>query len=167
MLVIIVMLRFKSISLFFNSLLLFLASIMVLFASDSLHYQTYKDTVPQPLSNSYANPEKGKQLVIDRNKGNCLSCHQLPIPEEEFHGTIGPSLTQVSSRLTPEQIRLRIIDMKRLNPLTIMPSYFQSTTPLNRISSQFEGTTLLTPDEIEHIIAYLMTLKSEHTDLRQ
>jgi len=34
--------------------------------------------------------ERGKQLVMARNKGNCLACHV--IDDGEFPGTIGPPL---------------------------------------------------------------------------
>lgn len=105
----------------------------------------------------------GRALVRDQNKGNCLSCHQLPIPEDDFHGNIGPSLYTVGLRLNAAQLRIRLVDMKLINPFTIMPGYYKSPEKINRIAAQYEGSTMLSAQEVEHIIAYLITLKSPST----
>ena len=44
--------------------------------------------------------EQGKAIAFDRKKGNCLACHAMPIPEEPFHGTVGPPLAAVGARLS-------------------------------------------------------------------
>ena len=125
------------------------------------------DRVTQALTEIPGNPDMGRQLVANRNKGNCLACHKLPIPEEPFHGNIGPSLVHIASKLSDSQIRLRLIDIKKINPMSIMPGYFKSSDQMTRIATQYENTTLLSAEEIEHIIAYLNTLKSQTTGLSQ
>ena len=39
--------------------------------------------------------------------------------------TSGPSLEGVAGRLSEGQIRLRLVDGRRLNPASIMPSYYR------------------------------------------
>src|SRR5690606_39700877 len=72
------------------------------------------------------NPVRGRQIVRDINNATCLICHAMPIPEEPDHGEIGPPLHGVGSRYTVEELRLRLVDPKAINPDTIMPSYFRA-----------------------------------------
>ena len=82
----------------------------------------------------------------------------MPIPEEQFQGNFGPSLVGIGSKYSREEIRLRIINAKILNPDSIMPSYFvkidNPRTPLEMI-----GKTILTAKEVEDIVEYLYSLK--------
>lgn len=119
----------------------------------------HNDTIPVPLTQSAGDPEQGMNLIALKSKGNCLACHRLPISDAEFHGTIGPTLSGVGSRLTAAQLRLRIANEKQLNPLTIMPGYFSDPEKLNRVLDGYRGETILSAQEIEDIIAYLVTLK--------
>jgi L-cysteine S-thiosulfotransferase len=90
--------------------------------------------------------------------GLCLLCHNGPFPEERFQGDLAPDLTGVGARLSPGQIRLRIVDPGRVNPQTIMPAYFR-TDGLTRVAPAFRGKPVLTAEEIEHVVAFLVTLK--------
>ena len=76
---------------------------------------------PENIKNG--DPLKGKIFVS--RKVNCLSCHEAPIPEEKFHGNLGPSMAGIGERYSKDEIRIRIIDAKLINPSTIMPSYFK------------------------------------------
>ena len=67
---------------------------------------------------------RGKKIFISR-KVNCLSCHEAPIIEEKFQGNFGPPLGGIGSRYNKEELRLRVIDSKSINPDSIMPSYFK------------------------------------------
>ena len=66
------------------------------------------------------NIERGKNIFISR-KVNCLSCHEAPIIEEKFQGNFGPPLGGIGSRYNKEELRLRVIDSKSINPDSIMP----------------------------------------------
>ena len=103
------------------------------------------------------NIEEGK-LIVSGRKANCLSCHQAPIPEEKFQGNFGPSLVGIGSTYTREEIRLRIINAKILNPNSIMPSYFIKIEH-PRTPSEIVGKTILTVKEVEDIVEYLYSLK--------
>jgi len=45
-----------------------------------------------------------------------------------------------------------------LNPATIMPSYY-STEGLVRVGRAWQGRTILSAEEIEDVVAFLVTLR--------
>ena len=114
--------------------------------------------IPERLGGLRGDPKRGKAVVVDRNRGSCLACHHMPIPEEPMHGTVGPPLTGVGARLTEAELRLRIVDEKLVNPGTIMPSFYRHPSKFNRPHPGFM-TTILSAQEVEDVVAYLVTLK--------
>jgi sulfur-oxidizing protein SoxX len=121
---------------------------------------TAKDfAIAEPLGGLQGDPRRGRQIAISRSRGNCLACHHMPIPEEEFHGTLGPPLEDVGARLTEGQIRLRIVDEKQINPESIMPGFYRDPRHFYRVLDEYEGKTVLTPQEVEDVVAYLLSFK--------
>lgn len=116
------------------------------------------DSTPAPPGSPPGDAARGRIAVADRDGAHCLLCHRLPIPEERFHGDLGPSLLGIGSRLTPAQIRFRIMDQSRLNSGTIMPPYFR-TDGLTRVASAYQSKTVLNAQQIEDIVAYLASLR--------
>ena len=116
------------------------------------------DSMPKPLTDAPGDVARGRAIVANRTVGLCLLCHSGPIPEERFQGNLAPSLAGAGSRSTPAQLRLRIVDAARLNPDTIMPSYFR-VDGLSRVAKNFQGKTILSAQQIEDVVAYLATLK--------
>jgi len=115
--------------------------------------------IKKPLGNFNGDAQRGRKIVINKDKGNCLACHNLPIPEESFHGTVGPPLQGIASRLSKGQIRLRVADEQKVIPTTIMPGFYKDPKENNRVDDDFWGKPVLTAQEAEDVIAYLMTLK--------
>lgn len=115
--------------------------------------------IDAPIGGLVGNPENGRKIAVARKKGNCIACHVMPIPEQEFNGNLGPPLTGVASRLTEGRIRLNIVDEKQINPMTVMPGYYRDPRHFNQVRKSFKGKTVLTAQEIEDVVAYLMTLK--------
>ena len=103
------------------------------------------------------NKEKGKKIFISR-KVNCLSCHEAPIVEEKFQGNFGPPLNGIGSRYSKEELRLRVIDSKAINPDSIMPSYFKKIK-FERTPAEFLNKTILSAQEVEDLVEYLYSLK--------
>lgn len=96
--------------------------------------------------------------MVDRQVGLCLLCHSGPFPEQRFMGDLAPDLRGVGARLSEGQIRLRMVDPSRANPATIMPAYLR-TEGLRRVAPAFRGRTVLSAQQIEDVVAFLVTLK--------
>ena len=115
-------------------------------------------SIPKALTDAAGDPDRGRKIAINRKQGNCLACHILPIPEESFHGETGPDLHGVASRYTAGELRLRIVDPKTVNPATLMPAFYRHNG-LHRVAKKFQGKTILEAQQVEDLVAYLMTLK--------
>jgi sulfur-oxidizing protein SoxX len=115
--------------------------------------------IEQPLCGLTGDPQRGQAIVTDSHKGNCLACHQLPIEGIEAYGTIGPPLANVGSRMTEAQIRTRIVDTRNINPMSIMPGFYRDPRLINQPGAQYRGKTFLSAQQVEDVIAYLVTLK--------
>lgn len=116
------------------------------------------DELPASLTGAKGDPARGRSIVANRQVGLCLLCHSAPIPEERFQGNLAPDLRGVGARLSEGEIRLRLIDPARANPQTIMPAYFR-TDGLNRVAPSYRGKPVLSAEQIEDVVAYLVTLK--------
>ena len=100
---------------------------------------------------------RGKQVVASRDS-NCLLCHSVPDAGTRIMGNLGPPLTGVGARLSEAQLRLRIVDSLRLNPETIMPSYYRMDG-LKQVGEAWRGKPVLTAQQVEDTVAYLLTLR--------
>lgn len=116
------------------------------------------DSLPSPLNGATGDAARGRAIVLDRHVGLCLLCHSGPFPEERFQGDLAPNLAGVGARLSAGQIRLRIVDPSRVNPQTIMPAYYR-TEGLSRVAPAHRGKTVLSAEQIEDVVAFLVTLK--------
>jgi sulfur-oxidizing protein SoxX len=121
-------------------------------------YAVSGDAIPESLTGTRGDAARGRAIIVNRQVGLCLLCHSGPFPEERFKGSIGPDLNAVASRLSEGQIRLRIVDPSRTNPDSVMPAYFR-TEGLARVAPAVRGKPILTAEQIEDVIAFLMTLK--------
>jgi L-cysteine S-thiosulfotransferase len=121
-------------------------------------YTIAGDAIPASLTGAPGDAARGKAIVASRQTGLCLLCHSAPLPEEKFQGTIGPDLKGAGSRNTEGQLRLRIVDSSAVSPGTIMPAYYR-LDGLERVAPAFRGRTALTAEQIEDVVAFLMTLR--------
>ena len=121
-----------------------------------------EDAMHASLTGTPGDPARGRAIVANRQVGLCLLCHNGPVPEERFQGDLAPDLTGVADRYTQAQLRLRIVDPGRINPQTIMPSYYK-TEGLNRVIGAFAGKPILNAQQIEDVVAYLTSLRAEKT----
>ena len=102
-------------------------------------------------------PGRGKEIVLGRGDGNCLLCHAIPGTDRPA-GNLGPSLAGVGSRLGADELRSRLVDASRFNPKSVMPPYGR-VAGLHAVAPQFRGKPLLTDQEIEDAVAFMLTLR--------
>ena len=79
------------------------------------------NSIPKSLTGVAGDPVKGKKIAIGRKAGNCLACHAMPIPEQQFHGETAPSLYGVGNRLSAGELRMQLVNSKVTNEDTMMP----------------------------------------------
>lgn len=120
-------------------------------------YQIVGNAIPVSLTGRPGDPARGRAIVVDR-QNTCLLCHSGPFPEERLQGDLSPSLKGAGARWTEGELRLRMVDDSRLNPATIMPSYYK-IDGLTRVGAAWRGKPILTADQIEDVVAYLVTLR--------
>lgn len=118
-------------------------------------YRVTGDAIVAPLTAEVGDPARGRKVFEGRD-GNCFLCHT--VPGGRFMGNLASPLAGVGARLSEGQLRLRIVDSMRLNRDTIMPSYYR-TDGLNQVAAAWRGKPLLTAQEIEDTVAYLLTLR--------
>jgi len=121
-------------------------------------YTVVDDAIPAPLTGAKGDAARGRAIVGNRQVGLCLLCHTGPFPEEKFQGTLAPNISGAGSRWSEGQLRLRIVDSRRLYANTIMPSYYR-VEGLTRVAPTFAGKPILTAEQIEDVVAYLVTLR--------
>ncbi len=112
-----------------------------------------------PLTDEPGDVDRGRTVVLDPQRGDCTSCHDMALANRELHGNLGPTLDGIASRRSRAEIRLQIVDPKRVNPATTMPSYF-AVEGLHRVALAFRGRSILSSQEIEDVVAFLMTFEA-------
>jgi len=117
-----------------------------------------QDAIPESLTGAKGDPVRGRAIVASRQVGLCLLCHSGPFPEERFQGNLAPDLRGAGARWSEGQLRLRIVDSSRINPATIMPAYHRSEG-LVRVAPAWRGKPVLSAEQIEDVVAFLMTLR--------
>ena len=126
-------------------------------AAEVAQYSIVDETIPVSLTGKSGDAANGRKIVIHRKKGNCLACHVMPIPEQQFHGKTGPDLNGAGGRFDEATLRMRLVDSKVIHANTMMPSFYK--TGQHRVLKKFQGKTILSAQEVEDVVAYLMTLK--------
>jgi sulfur-oxidizing protein SoxX len=121
-------------------------------------YAVVGDAIPKPLTSQPGDAKRGRAIVENRQLGNCLACHSLPIPNAADPGNVGPPLAGIGSTLTAGELRLRVVDSKVVDPTTIMPSYYR-VRGLHDVEKTFAGKPMLDAQQVEDVVAYLQTLK--------
>jgi sulfur-oxidizing protein SoxX len=116
------------------------------------------DGIERPLTDVPGDAARGRAIVVNRQLGLCLLCHGGPFPEERFQGNLAPDLTGVGRRWSEGQLRLRLVDSRRVNPQSMMPAY-QRTEGLTRVGAAWRGKPVLAPQQVEDVVAFLRTLQ--------
>jgi sulfur-oxidizing protein SoxX len=120
-------------------------------------YVVSGDAIAESLTGMPGDATRGRALILERTS-TCILCHSGPFPEAKFQGDLAPSLAGAGRRWSEGQLRLRLVDASRLNPATIMPSYYR-VEGLVRVGQAWRGKPILSAEQIEDMVAYLMTLR--------
>jgi sulfur-oxidizing protein SoxX len=120
-------------------------------------YVVSEDAIAESLTGAPGDVTRGRALVLERTS-TCILCHSGPFPEAKFQGDLAPSLAGAGSRWSKGQLRLRLVDASRLNPATIMPSYYR-LDGLVRVGPAWRGKPILSAEQIEDMVAYLASLR--------
>jgi L-cysteine S-thiosulfotransferase len=126
-------------------------------AQTSQNFVVVGDAIPASLTGAPGDAARGRALVVERSS-TCILCHNGPFPEQRFQGDLAPNLAGAGSRWSEAQLRLRLVDASRLNASTIMPSYYR-VDGLDRVGAAWRGKPILSAEQIEDIVAYLVTLR--------
>ena len=87
--------------------------------------------------------KEGKEIAVNRTKGNCLSCHKMD--DGTLPGNIGPELIGMKERFPDKAVlRAQIYDSRINNPATIMP-------PMG-------AHGILSNSEIDKVVEYVYSL---------
>lgn len=127
-------------------------------AQEIVPYAIEGDGIPQALGGLRGDPQRGRAIVASRQAGLCLLCHSAPIPEERFQGDLAPALAGVGARYSEAQLRLRVVDPRRVNPSSFMPAFHSRTNP-SRVGAAWAGKPILGAQQVEDVVAWLATLR--------
>lgn len=122
-----------------------------------LSYDLRGGEIRAPLTGAAPDAERGRKILISRDS-NCILCHAAPETGERFFGNLAPPLSGVGARLNAAQLRARIVDPLFFNKESIMPAYYR-VDGFNRVAETYRGKPVLSAEQIEDVIAYLLTLK--------
>ena len=105
-------------------------------------------TAPNPkVCNDKDNPPKdavtlGGCIAVERIKGNCNACHEIAGISS---GDIAPKFENMAQRWSDKaKLRQQIYDASKANPNTVMPP--------------FGRNQILTPDEIDKVVEFVLSL---------
>jgi sulfur-oxidizing protein SoxX len=121
-------------------------------------YTVLDDGIPLPLTGQPGDVARGRAIVASRQTGLCLLCHSAPIAEERFQGELATNLAGAGTRWNEAQLRLRLVDGRRLNPQSPMPAFYRSKG-LTRVGEAWLGKPILSAQQIEDVVAYLRSLR--------
>ncbi len=115
--------------------------------------------VTMSLSGVAGDAAAGREVFANRKLGNCLACHKnSDMSDQLFHGEVGPSLDGVASRYNEAQLRGILANSKNTFEGTVMPAFYR-VDGLSRVMEKFQGKTILSAQQVEDVLAYLLTLK--------
>ncbi len=87
-------------------------------------------SLPGTLTGTAGNAERGREVLVSRQRGDCLSCHQVTsLSSIAGQGGIGPALDGVGAKFSDPQLRKILLEPKDLFPDTIMPSFIGGRPP--------------------------------------
>lgn len=127
-------------------------------AAPMVPYRVVDDGIPIALTEQSGDVARGRDIAANRQIGMCPLCHQVPSGTDRFQGDIATNLAGTGSRWTVAQLRLRIVDSRRVNADSVMPSYYK-LNGLTRVGTNWRDKPILDAQRVEDVVAWLASLK--------
>jgi len=123
--------------------------------------------VSESLTGVPGNVEAGEKVMTTRGLGNCIACHAVTeLDNIPFHGEVGPPLDGAGDRWTEAELRGIVANSKMTFDESMMPSFYKvdgyirpGNAFTGKAAKSAELPPLLTAQQIEDVVAYLLTLK--------
>lgn len=123
-------------------------------------------SVAESLTGTPGDPVAGAEVLASKKIGNCVACHEVAaMPDVAFQGNVGPALDGAGDRWEEAQLRAILVNSKMVFEGSVMPSFYKVDgfiRPGNAYTGKAADDSfgpLLTAQQIEDAVAYLMTLK--------
>lgn len=155
---------------------LFLASAVVALSASSAWSESIapsavkfeEGAVATSISGVAGDPVEGRDIVTNKKKGNCVSCHTAEAYADiPFHGEVGPALDGAGSRWSEAELRGIVANAKMTFEGSIMPAFYKNSGYI-RPGDAFTGKAapadlppVLSAQQIEDVVAYLLTLTDD------
>ncbi|WP_425091916.1 sulfur oxidation c-type cytochrome SoxX [Tropicimonas sp. S265A] len=135
-------------------------------APDAVAYTEYGE-IEASLTGTPGDPVAGREVLGARSLGNCVACHaNSEMDDIPFHGEVGPSLDGAGDRWSEAQLRGLVANAKLTFEGTIMPAFYKDSGYIRpgdaytgKAAAPEQLSTLLTAQQVEDVVAYLLTLK--------
>lgn len=133
---------------------------------DDVVYDEY-GAVEMSLTGVAGDPAAGEEIMVKRSRGNCVACHAVTALEyAPFHGEVGPMLDGVGGYRTAAELRGIVANAKMTFEGSVMPGFYK-TSGFIRPGKAYTGkaidpadiTPILSAQDIEDVVAFLMTLQ--------
>ncbi len=122
--------------------------------------------MPQPLTEQAGDPARGQAIATNPRLGLCVLCHAVAGEPPHGLGNIAASLDGAGSRWSAAQLRARLVDARQFNPASVMPAFhpLQANAQGGQLSDQrigrrWQNQPILSAQELEDVLAWLVTLK--------
>lgn len=121
-------------------------------------YVIDNDGISNALTTQAGDASRGREIASNRQIGMCVLCHHIPDSSDKFQGDIATPLAGAGLRWSVPQLRLRVIDSRRVNVNSIMPAYHK-IEGLSRVGAAWRDKPMLNAQQVEDVVAWLATLK--------
>lgn len=121
-------------------------------------YRVVDRGIPIAFTELPGDATRGRDIATNRQVGLCQLCHQVPGSNDRFEGDIATNLGGAGTRWTASQLRLRVVDSRRVSAESVMPAYYKVES-LNRVGVTWREQPILTAQQVEDVVSWLMSLK--------
>lgn len=129
---------------------------------------TEDGAIEASLTGTAGDAANGAIIMGTKSKGNCVACHEITaLADVPFHGEVGPLMDGAGDRWSEAELRGLVANAKMTFEGTMMPAFYKMDGFI-RPGDAYTGkaptealTPILTAQEIEDVVAFLVTLKDE------